>query len=86
MSLRHRLPIRRFLAGIAAGLLGSVLLGSTALADPPGPTDYQTEVVSIEPPADIEITLRYAEEGRHSVLLAHSPTGQRLLDALSDKH
>ena len=38
------------------------------------------------PPADIEITLRYAEEGRHSVLLAHSPTGQRLLDALSDKH
>jgi hypothetical protein len=33
-----------------------VMLGADpAAADPPGPTDYQTEVVSIEPPADIEM-------------------------------
>jgi hypothetical protein len=58
MSLRHRLPIRRFLAGIAAGLLGSVLLGSTALADPPGPTDYQSEIVAVAPPtASIETSI-----------------------------
>jgi hypothetical protein len=58
MSLRHRLPTRRFLAGIAAGLLGSVLLGSTALADPPGPTDYQSEIVAVAPPtASIETSI-----------------------------
>ncbi len=33
-----------------AGLLGSVLLTSPAFADPPGPTDYQSEIVSVEPP------------------------------------
>jgi len=46
--------------GFAVVLLASVatmsLLGADpAAADPPGPTDYQTEVVSIEPPADIEM-------------------------------
>jgi hypothetical protein len=46
---------------LGAGLLcGAFLLTGTpaALADPPGPTDYQSEVISIEPPAigiDVEI-------------------------------
>ena len=51
VALRRRLATRRLLAGVAAGLLGSVLLGSTALADPPGPTDYQSEMRSaVAPP------------------------------------
>jgi uncharacterized membrane protein (UPF0136 family) len=42
---------RRAFAGAAAGLLGSLLITSSVFADPPGPTDYQSEVVSVEPPA-----------------------------------
>jgi hypothetical protein len=49
---------RRLLVGIAAGLLGSALLGSSALADPAGPTDYQSEIVAVEPPtATIETSI-----------------------------
>ncbi len=49
---------RRLLAAVAAGLLGSALLGSTALADPAGPTDYQSEIVAVEPPvASIETSI-----------------------------
>ena len=38
------------LAGLATGLLGALLVGSPALADPPGPTDYQSEIVAVDPP------------------------------------
>jgi hypothetical protein len=41
---------RRVVVGLAGGLLGSAMLTSPVLADPPGPTDYQSEVVSVEPP------------------------------------
>jgi hypothetical protein len=44
---RHR---HRVVVGLVAGLLGSVMLTSPAFADPPGPTDYQSEIVSVEPP------------------------------------
>jgi hypothetical protein len=41
---------RRLGAGLLCGLF--LLMGTpAALADPPGPTDYQSEVISIKPPA-----------------------------------
>lgn len=47
----HRL--RRLLAGIVAGIVAGVGLGAAiatpAFADPPGPTDYLSEVRSVEP-------------------------------------
>ncbi len=52
---RGRLAVR-FAGVLLAALSAMVLLGaSPAAADPPGPTDYQTEVVSIDPPADIRM-------------------------------
>ena len=46
----------RFTRILLVSLAAMVVLGADpAAADPPGPTDYQTEVVSIEPPADIEM-------------------------------
>lgn len=46
----------RFAGILLASLVATVLLdASPAAADPPGPTDYQTEVVSIDPPADIRM-------------------------------
>lgn len=40
---------RRAVIGLAAGLLGSVMFTSPAFADPPAPTDYQSEIASVEP-------------------------------------
>ncbi|MGB9344610.1 MAG: hypothetical protein WCA90_01130, partial [Ilumatobacteraceae bacterium] len=58
MRRAHVSLTRRLLVGIAAGLLGSALLGSSALADPAGPTDYQSEIVAVEPPtATIETSI-----------------------------
>lgn len=40
---------------VVAGLLAALLLpgsGSSALADPAGPTDYRSEVVAVDPPTD----------------------------------
>ncbi len=46
----------RFAVALLVSIVGVVLLGAgPAAADPPGPTDYQTEIVSIEPPADIDM-------------------------------
>ncbi len=46
----------RFAGVLLASLAAMVLLAADpAAADPPGPTDYQTAVVSIEPPAQIEV-------------------------------
>ena len=46
----------RFAGVLLVSLVGMVVLGaSPAAADPPGPTDYRTEVVSIEPAADIRV-------------------------------
>ncbi|CAN5814641.1 hypothetical protein BH24ACT5_BH24ACT5_28450 [soil metagenome] len=39
----------RYLAGAALGLIALVGTGGVAHADPPGPTDYLSEVLSIEP-------------------------------------
>lgn len=41
--------MRRVLAAIAVGLLASLGVGSTVRADPPAPTDYQSEIVSVDP-------------------------------------
>jgi hypothetical protein len=41
---------RRVVVGLVAGLVGSMMLTSPAFADPPGPTDYQSEIVSVRPP------------------------------------
>ncbi len=40
----------RAVVGLAVGLVGSIMLTSPAYADPPGPTDYQSEIVSVQPP------------------------------------
>jgi hypothetical protein len=45
--VRHR--VRRLLVGVVAGLGLAGAVASPALADPPGPTDYQSEVRSIDP-------------------------------------
>jgi hypothetical protein len=45
--------LRRFLRGLVAGVAGvglAAAVASPAFADPPGPTDYQSEIVSIDPP------------------------------------
>ncbi len=47
-------PLRRrwrLVVGVLAGLVGSGLVGGVAHADPAGPTDYQTVVVDVDPPA-----------------------------------
>ncbi len=44
----RRLP-RRLLHGVIAGLGLVAVVASPALADPPGPTDYRSEVRSVEP-------------------------------------
>ena len=41
---------RRAVLGVVAGVFGAVMLGSPASADPPAPTDYKSEIVSVEPP------------------------------------
>jgi hypothetical protein len=41
--------MRRLLSGVVAGLGLIAVTASPALADPPGPTDYQSEIRSIEP-------------------------------------
>ncbi|TFH13282.1 MAG: hypothetical protein E4H05_11235, partial [Acidimicrobiales bacterium] len=43
-------PWRRAVIGVAAGVFGAAMLGSPAFADPPAPTDYKSEIVSVEPP------------------------------------
>ena len=49
-------PRVRFAGVLLASLAALVVFGADpAAADPPGPTDYQTQVVSVEPPADIEM-------------------------------
>jgi hypothetical protein len=51
-------PGRRWLTGIAAAVLASLAPAGVAFADPPGPTDFHTEVVSVEPPApQIEVDI-----------------------------
>jgi uncharacterized membrane protein (UPF0136 family) len=50
------LRCRRVVIGLAAGLLGSTLITSPTFADPPGPTDYQSEIVSVEPPTPTVLT------------------------------
>jgi hypothetical protein len=55
MTRRRGLGVR-FTRVLLASLAAMVVLGADpAAADPPGPTDYQTRVVSIEPPADFEM-------------------------------
>ena len=44
-----RQRFRRALGAVAVGLGLAAAIGSPAFADPPGPTDYQSEVRSIEP-------------------------------------
>ena len=46
-SVRRR--VRRLAFGAATGVALAVAVASPALADPPGPTDYQSEVRSIDP-------------------------------------
>ncbi len=46
-AIRHRL--RRAAAGVVVGLGLAGMVASPTFADPPGPTDYQSEVRSIEP-------------------------------------
>ncbi len=45
--VRHRL--RRLIVGVVVGFGVAGAVASPALADPPGPTDYQSEVSSIDP-------------------------------------
>ncbi len=40
---------RRWLVAAVSGLIGASLIGSPAFADPPGPTDYRSEIVSVDP-------------------------------------
>jgi hypothetical protein len=40
----------RWLAAAAVGVTVALSIGSPALADPAGPTDYRSEVVAVEPP------------------------------------
>jgi hypothetical protein len=42
--------IRRVITGVALGAVAAVAVATPAFADPPGPTDYQSTVRSIEPP------------------------------------
>lgn len=39
----------RLIGAVLAGLVLSITTATTALADPPGPTDYRSEIVAIEP-------------------------------------
>jgi hypothetical protein len=55
MTARRQLVVRFTVMLLASEASMSILGADPAAADPPGPTDYQTEVVSIEPPADIEM-------------------------------
>lgn len=49
---------RGIIRAIAVGSFAALAVGSPALADPAGPTDYLSEVVSVEPPtASIEVTV-----------------------------
>ena len=53
---RCRRLFGRFVIMVLVSTVGMVSFGAgPASADPPGPTDYQTEIVSIEPAADIEM-------------------------------
>lgn len=49
MTEQARQRARRLIVGVAAGLGLAGAAASPVLADPPGPTDYQSEVRSIEP-------------------------------------
>ncbi len=49
MKSRSSLPPRRLIAAAIVGLLGALASFSPAAADPAGPTDYLSEVRSIEP-------------------------------------
>jgi hypothetical protein len=49
--MRFRAPRIRLGWAVAAGVLAAIAVGSPVLADPAGPTDYLSEVVSIEPAA-----------------------------------
>ena len=49
MTDRVRRRAWRLLAGVVAGLAVAGAAASPAFADPPGPTDYQSEIRSIEP-------------------------------------
>lgn len=42
----------RALAGAALALLAVIAAPASAFADPPGPTDFESTVVAVEPPAD----------------------------------
>jgi hypothetical protein len=42
--------VSRLLSAVAGGLLVALAIGTPVLADPPGPTDYRTEIVAVEPP------------------------------------
>ncbi|HSP28894.1 MAG TPA: hypothetical protein VLN74_10135, partial [Ilumatobacteraceae bacterium] len=44
---QRRIP--QLLIGIVAGLGLAAAVASPAFADPPGPTDYQSEIVSVAP-------------------------------------
>ncbi len=50
-AVRHR--VRRVLGAVAVGLGLAAAVGSPVFADPPGPTDYQSEVRSIEPESSV---------------------------------
>lgn len=49
MTSHVRLRVRRLVVGLVAGLGLAAAVGTPAFADPPGPTDYQSEVRSVEP-------------------------------------
>jgi hypothetical protein len=50
-TLRHR--IRRTVTGVVAGLGLAITVAAPAFADPPGPTDYRSEVQSVEPDTSV---------------------------------
>ncbi len=49
MTASGRPGLRRLIVGVLAGLGLAGAVASPALADPPGPTDYQSEVRSVDP-------------------------------------